>query len=192
MNSGSYHSRLAVIPPAKFVKKAIHHAAQLESRSFAAWNARVDRRISLTVGAALMVLGLGDLTSKVHIKLAIYAVLAQVLPILLLAVVVEGRYFRGLDRRESFDRFLLRGLLYMPMLGEAAALVCVAQGRDSELLRGTALFALGVTVMLLLLYASYGPATDRAMKASAVATGVERVKAANENSTRRKGEGVGL
>jgi hypothetical protein len=178
MNSGSY---LAVIPAAKFLKKAIHRAAQVESRSFAAWNARVDRRISLTVGAALMVVGLGDVTSKVHVKLAFYAVLAQVLPILLLAVVVEGRYFRGLDRRESFERFLLRGLLYMPMLGEAAALVCVAQGRDSELLRGTVLFALGVTVMLMLLYASYGPATDHAIKASAVAAGVEEVKAASEN-----------
>lgn len=128
-----------------------------------------------------MILGLGDLTARVHIKLGFYSVLAQVLPILLLAVVVEGRYFRGLDHRESFDRFLLRGLLYMPVLGEAAALVCVAQGHDSELLRGTVLFALGVTVMLLLLYASYGPATDHSMKASAVAAGVERVRAANGN-----------
>jgi hypothetical protein len=38
-----------------------------------------------------MVLGLDDLTSTVHIKLFFYAVLAQVLPILLLAVVVESR-----------------------------------------------------------------------------------------------------
>jgi hypothetical protein len=103
------------------------------------------------------------------------------LPVLLLAVVVEGRYFRGLDHRESFDRFLLRGLLYMPVLGEAAALVCVAQGHDSELLRGTVLFALGVTVMLLLLYASYGPASDRSRKTSVIVATVDQVKAANKN-----------
>jgi hypothetical protein len=164
----------------KSLRAVIHCAQQLENRLFAAWNARVDRRISLTIGAALMILGLGDLTTRVHIKLAFYAVLAQVLPILLLAVVVEGRYFRGLDHRESFDRFLLRGLLYMPVVGEAAALVCVAQGHDSELLRGTVLLALGVTIMLLLLYASYGPATDRSIRAAVVTAGVEQVKAASQ------------
>jgi hypothetical protein len=167
------------------LQTAIHRARQLESRFFAAWNDRVDRRISLTIGAVLMILGLGDLTARVHIKLDFYSVLAQVLPILLLAVVVEGRYFRSLDRREPFDRFFLKGLLYMPVLGEAAALVCVAQGHDSELLRGTVLFAFGVTVMLLLLYAAYGPATDRAIKASAIAAGVERVKTESQNSGTR-------
>ena len=167
------------------MQAVIHYARRLANRFFAAWNARIDERISLTVGAALLILGIGGLTARVHVKLAFYAVLAQVLPILLLAVVVEERYFRSLDLRESFDRFFLRGLLYMPVLSEAAALICVARGHDSELLRGTVLFALGVTVMLLLLYASYGPATDRSFKASAVAAGVERVKAANQNSDAR-------
>jgi hypothetical protein len=169
----------------QLLQTVIHGSRRLTNRFFDAWNARIDRRISLTVGAALMILGLGDLTARVHIKLAFYAVLAQVLPILLLAVVVEGRYFRGLNRRESFDRFLLRGLLYMPVLGEAAALICVAQGHDSELLRGTVLFALGVTFILLLIYASDGPATNRSLKASVVAAGVERVKTANKNSDAR-------
>jgi hypothetical protein len=169
----------------KSLQAVIHRARQLEDRFFAAWNSRVDRRISLTIGAVLMILGLGDLTARMHIKLAFYAVLAQVLPILLLAVVVEGRYFRGLDHRESFDRFLLRGLLYMPVLGEGAALICVAQGHDSELLRGAVLFALGVTIMLLLLYASYGPATDRSIRAAVVTAGVEQVKAANQSSDDR-------
>lgn len=169
----------------KFLQAMIHRARQFEGRFFAAWNSRVDRRISLTIGAVLLILAIGSLTTKVHIRLAFYAVLAQVLPIFLLAVIVEGRYFRSLKLREPFDRFFLRGLLYMPVLGEAAALVCVAQGYDSGFLRGTVLFALGVTVMLLLVYASDGPATDRSIKASAVATGVERVKAANQNSDAR-------
>lgn len=166
----------------KSLQAVIHRARQLEDRFFAAWNSRVDRRISLTIGAVLLILAIGSLTAKVHIRLAFYAVLAQVLPVLLLAVVVEGRYFRRLDRREPFDRFLLRGLLYMPVVGEAAALICVAQGHDSELLRGTVLFALGVTIMLLLLYASYGPATDRSIRAAVVMAGVEQVKAANRDS----------
>jgi hypothetical protein len=160
----------------------IHRARQLADRFFDTWNAHIDQRISLTIGAALLILGIGGMTARVHIRLGFYVVLAQVLPVLLLAVVVEGRYFRRLDCRESFDRFFLRGLLYMPVVGEAAALICIAQGHDSELLRGTVLVALGVTIMLLLLYASYGPATDRSMRAAVVTAGVEQVKAANQHS----------
>lgn len=140
----------------------------------------MDRRISLTVGAILIVVGLGDATAWTRPHLAFYGTLAQVLPILVLAMIVEGRYFRGLERRESFARFLLKSLLYVPLIGEAAALICLARGQDTALLRGVALFALFVSVTLLILYASDGPATGRSRKAAATLAAVEEVKAAAE------------
>jgi hypothetical protein len=157
----------------------------LEDRFFAFLNARVDRRISLTVGAIVFVVGLGDVTARLRPRLGFYGTLAQVLPVLLLAVVVEGRYFRGLERRQSFDRFLLKGLLYVPLLGEAAALACVAEGHDTALMRGVVLFALGLTVILLIVYASDGPATGRSMETSAMLAAVEQVKTA---AKRRDGD----
>jgi hypothetical protein len=125
----------------------------------------------MVVGTTLLVLGLGDLTAKMHVRLGFYSAVAQVLPVLLLAVVVEGRYFRRLDQRESFDRFILRGLLFIPLLGEGASLACIAQGHDTVWLRGTVLFALGVVVLLIVLYASYGPADDRAAAVQGVEEG---------------------
>lgn len=99
---------------------------------------------SLLLGTSLIIFGLGEATSRIHIRGAFYAVVAQILPVLLLAIVVEGRYFRDLKHRSPYDRFLLRGLLFSPIVGEIACLIVVAQGHDALLPRGTVLFALGV------------------------------------------------
>lgn len=160
----------------KVIRSVLDCARRIENAGFAAWNSRVDRRISMAVGTTLIVLGLGDVTAKVHVRPGFYGAVAQILPVLLLAIVVEGRYFRRLDQRESFDRFLLRGLLFVPLLGEGASLACVAQGHDTVWLRGTVLFALGVVVLLIVLYAAYGPADDRVGRAATIAAAVQGVK----------------
>ncbi|MCW3020001.1 MAG: hypothetical protein JWN10_2309 [Solirubrobacterales bacterium] len=118
----------------------------------------VGRQIVLIVDVALLIAGLGVSTTR--ITLGFYVVIAQVLPVLLLAVVVQGRYFRDLDRRGSFDGFVLKGLLYLPLLGEAAALSCIAHGGDSAPLRGMVLLAVGITAGLVIHYACDGPTTE--------------------------------
>jgi hypothetical protein len=122
-------------------------------------NARMaGRQRMLIVGVASLIACLGSVTTRM--TLGFYVVVAQVLPVLLLAVVVQGRYFRDLDHRGSFDRFVLKGLLYLPLLGEAAALSCIAQGGDSAAPRGMVLLAVGITAALVIQYACVGPTSD--------------------------------
>ena len=96
----------------------------------------------------------------------------------LLVGVIDGRYFVGLQRREPFDRFLLRGMLVLTLSGEAAALATLALSGDEVLLRGLVLLAIGCTGMLLWIYAVVGPArptmpTDTLAMAERVRRAVE-------------------
>lgn len=158
----------------------IRFTGQLERQLTEALQRTFGRRILLAAGALLLALGLGLSTSRIHFKLIFYATLAQVLPVLLLVAVVEGRYFRHLDSRESFDRFFLKGLLFIPMLGEATALACLALGHDDLLLRGVTLLALVATGTLLFSYASLGPLNDTALRSATTLQMAERVKRASE------------
>jgi hypothetical protein len=174
-----------------FARRVIGGVNRAQDRVFSAWSSRVDSRVTLLVGASMMTVGLGLATSGLHVRLGFYEVLAQVLPVLLLVVVVEGRYFRGLEQREPLDRFVLRGFLFVPLLGEVAALGCVAVGHDSLWLRGASILGLGVVVLMLVVYASDGPARSRSTRGAAVATAVRTVRSAAEQHDAAAGGGEG-
>lgn len=166
-------------------------ARGVEARAWDRWNARVDRRVSLLAPTLLMLYGAGLASSRVHVRQAFYAVLAQVLPVLMLAVVVEGRYFRNIGHREPLDRFLLRGLLLLPALGELSALIVLAEGHDTLWLRGSCLLALGTAVLMLFVYAVDGPATGRSTRASLLRDAVDQVRSAHQARSAPDREGVG-
>jgi hypothetical protein len=134
--------------------------------------ALVDPRMVLTLDVAALITILGVTTKPM--PLVFYATVAALLPVLLLAVVFQDRYFTDLDRRNAFDRFLLQGLSYILLLGEAAALNCLAHGADSPMIRGTVLLAVGVAGALLVLLVSDGPATGRSRKRSAIDAALDR------------------
>jgi hypothetical protein len=129
-----------------------------ERRAFDSWNRRLDRRVSLTIGSALVVLGAGLATKPVHTRGEFYSVVAQMIPVLMLVAAVNGRYFRERRDASSFDRFLIRGFWVVGLIGEAAALVVVARGHDSVILRGLVIYALLLVGVLLTIYAIHGPA----------------------------------
>ncbi|HXP99008.1 MAG TPA: hypothetical protein VN845_02965 [Solirubrobacteraceae bacterium] len=139
-------------------RRVWRHIRLIEARAFDTWNRRVDRRVSLTIGSALLVCGAGMATVHVHVRHDFYDVVAQMLPVLMLVGAVNGRYFRDLDARETFDRFLLRGFWVGGLVGEVAALVFVARGHDSILLRGSVIYGLFLCGIIANVYALQGPA----------------------------------
>ncbi len=123
-----------------------------------AWNLRVDQRVSVVAGSILIVLGLGSATASIHVRLGFYAVVAQMIPVLMLVAAVEGRYFREHDEAPPFDRFVKRGFWLAGLVGLGAALAVVARGHDSLILRGSVIYALVLVGVLVSVYAIYGPA----------------------------------
>jgi hypothetical protein len=113
----------------------------------------------LLFGFGLLAVGLGQMTDHLEIRLDAYSLLAQVLPILLLASALEGGYFRKRPNAPPFDRYLPQVLLAIPLLAELAALTIVAQGHDTNLLRGTTLLGSAISAMLLIILAQHGPAS---------------------------------
>jgi hypothetical protein len=130
----------------------------IEARFYGALNRRVDRRVTVSVGSALLIWGMGAATALVHVRNDFYSVVAQMLPVLLLVGAVNGRYFQGLDAKEPFARFFLRGFWIGGVVGEVAALVVVARGHDSILLRGCVIYGLLLCGMIATVYALDGPA----------------------------------
>jgi peptidoglycan/LPS O-acetylase OafA/YrhL len=159
-------------------------AQQLPARAVASWNDRVDLRISVSAISLGSVIAFGELTASLRIRADFYEMTAQVLPIVMLAVVVEGRFFRGLERRETTGRVVLKTFLFLPILGEAAALVCVAQGHASPLERGTVFTAYVVMLALLCVYAVDGPARSVPTRASILNDAVLQVRTASETQAR--------
>src|ERR1700728_604591 len=139
-------------------RRVWRHIRLIEARAFDTWNRRVDRRVSLTIGSALLVCGAGMATVHVHVRHDFYDVVAQMLPVMMLVGAVYGSYFRYLDARETFDRFLLRGFWVGGLVGEVAALVFVARGHDSILLRGSVIYGLFLCGIIANVYALQGPA----------------------------------
>jgi peptidoglycan/LPS O-acetylase OafA/YrhL len=130
----------------------------MEDRAFGALNRRVDRRVTLSVASALLILGAGISTVPVHVRRDFYDVVAQMLPVLLLVGAVNGRYFRALNAKGPFDRFFLRGLWVGGLIGEVAALIVIARGHDSTLLRGCVIYGLLLCGTIATVYALDGPA----------------------------------
>lgn len=130
----------------------------VESRAVAALNRRVDQRISLVVGSALVVIGIGEVTEPIHVRVGFYGTVAQIIPVLMLVAAVEGRYFREREDAPPFDRFVQRGFWYAGLIGIAASLTVIARGSDSVLLRGAVIYSLALIGVLVTVYAIYGPA----------------------------------
>lgn len=164
---------LAAHRVALVAQRAWQSVRAVEGRSFDAWNKRVDRRVSLVIGSALLVCGAGMTTVHVHVRHDFYDVVAQILPILMLVGAVNGGYFRDLDAREPFDRFLLRGFWVGGLVGEAAALVVVARGHDSILLRGSVIYGIFLCGVIANVYALHGPARPHARPPDATAEGAD-------------------
>lgn len=143
-------------------RSAWGRAHALERNAFDAWNRRVNRRISILVGSALTVVGIGRVTEPVQTRTEFYAVIAQIMPVLMLVVAVEGGYFRDRSNASPFDRFLIRGFWAVSLVGVSAALVVVARGEDSVVLRGLVLYALMAVGVLVTVYAMHGPAPGQA------------------------------
>lgn len=140
------------------MKRLWSSLAAIESRMVTALNKRVDQRVSLGVGSALIILGIGDLTRPVHVRVGFYGTVAQIIPVLMLVVAVEGRYFRERKGDPPLDRFIQRGFWYAGLIGIAASLAVIARGSDSVLLRGAVVYSLLLIGVLVSVYAIYGPA----------------------------------
>jgi hypothetical protein len=151
---------------------------------------RIGRRALLLTGAFVLTVVFGLSTSPAHVKPPFYSAMAQILPVLLLVAVVEGRYLRNMETRAPFDRFVLTGLFLTPALGELSALTCVAIGHDNVLLRGMTLFAAAITAALLIVYALEGPAKTPASPQLDMLLAASQVRSACEQSS-RNGEGNG-
>jgi len=130
----------------------------VESRTVTALNRWVDQRISLGVGSALVIIGLGEVTEPVHVRPGFYGTVAQIIPVLMLVAAVEGRYFRERKDDPPLDRFIQRGFWYVGLIGIAASLAVIARGSDSVLLRGAVIYSLLLIGVLVSVYAIYGPA----------------------------------
>jgi hypothetical protein len=145
-------------PPRGPIGSAWRRLRSADRRLGAAWNRRVDRRISLTLGSALLVVGIGQATRQVHTRLEFYVVVAQLMPVLMLVAAVNGRYFRERETASAFDRYLIRGFWVVGLVGIGAALIVVARGRDSVILRGLVVYGLALIGVLVSVYAIHGPA----------------------------------
>lgn len=144
------------------VRRVWRQKGLIEARFFDALNRRLDRRVTVSIASALVILGAGMSTAPVHVRRDFYDVVAQMLPVLLLVGAVNGRYFQGLDAKEPFARFFLRGFWIGGVVGEVAALVVVARGHDSILLRGCVIYGLLLCGMIATVYALDGPARPHA------------------------------
>jgi peptidoglycan/LPS O-acetylase OafA/YrhL len=143
---------------AVIVRRVWRRKRLIEDRAFRALNRRVDRRVTVSVGSALLIWSIGAVTVQVHVRTDFYDVVAQMLPVLLLVGAVNGRYFQGLNAKEPFDRFFLRGFWVGAVIGEVAALVVIARGHDSILLRGCVIYGLLLCGIIATVYALEGPA----------------------------------
>jgi hypothetical protein len=83
-NGGRTSFRVLVI-----VRRVWRHKRLIEARFFGALNRRVDRRVTVSIGSALLIFGAGMSTIHVHVRLDFYDVVAQMLPVLLLVGAVN-------------------------------------------------------------------------------------------------------
>jgi hypothetical protein len=114
---------------------------------------------------ALIVI-VGAATEPLHVRQEFYAIVAQVLPVFLLVVAVEGRFFFERPVYGPFRRYLGNQTLVLALLGEVFALIAVARGTATAMERGGVLIALGILGFQFMTFASFGPAAAPAEMAS--------------------------
>jgi peptidoglycan/LPS O-acetylase OafA/YrhL len=132
----------------------------VEDRVAATLNRRIDQRISLVVGSALLAVGAGDVTAPIDVRIDFYGTVAQIIPLLMVVAAVEGRYFRERDGESPVDRFIRQGFWYAGLIGIASSLAVIARGSDSVLLRGAVIYSLALIGIVVTVFAMYGPARD--------------------------------
>jgi hypothetical protein len=115
------------------------------------------KQASVVLATVLLALATGLATRSWSIKPGFYDAIAQVIPILLLVAVVEGRFFVDRPARPPFSAFMVRWFLVMPLFAEGAALTAIARGSDDALLRGTVFAGAVLSVSLFLVFAFDGP-----------------------------------
>ena len=111
------------------------------------------------LATGVIIVGVGFAVGPV--TLVFYATVAQVLPVLLLAVIFEGRFATLLQGGDRASRFSFRAEFVLMLCGEAAALVAIAGVGDNVVVRGLVATALGWSTLLLVLHASVTPALHR-------------------------------
>lgn len=102
-------------------------------------------------------LGIGLAFSPMHLEPAFYETAAQVIPVLLLAAVVEGRAYRLDEMRGRRNRQIVGFSLFLVFFGEGAALYSIATGCSNGLTGITTIVALLNTAGLVFLAALHGP-----------------------------------
>jgi hypothetical protein len=115
-----------------------------------------------------------------HIRPAFYSTVAALIPVLLLVAVVHAGYFQESKQTDRSDRHIARWMLSMPLGGEIAALICVARGNDTALLRALVLIALGAVGLLLWFYALYGPARTQLQTGQDLLAAADKIRAASK------------
>jgi hypothetical protein len=102
----------------------------------------------------------GFATRSLHIRQEFYAVVAQVLPVFLLVIAVEGRFFRERPHLSAPRRVIIEQLLAVTVVAECFSLVVIARGSDAVPLRGGVLVGLSLVIILFGVLATEGPMAD--------------------------------
>jgi hypothetical protein len=130
-------------------------------RLFQAINDLADRVPDTPMGVALtfsfIFICTGLAVWRIHPRLAFYSSVAELIPVLLLVIIVQAGYFRGIDRQDRFRTHMSRWILSTILVSEGSALACVASGSDSLLLRTFVFYGLLWICMLIYVYATDGP-----------------------------------
>lgn len=130
----------------------------MRRRIAAAVRAFDDSPLAMAATFLLCVVAIGVGTRRLHVTAEFYAVVAQVVPVFLLVIAVDGRLFRLRRRHTGFEALAMRMFLLFALVGEACALAVVARGHDSELLRTGTLLGLLVVAAGFIVLARDGPA----------------------------------
>ncbi len=121
----------------------------------------VARYLCFTLAFSAAVAVIGVASRPLDIRQDFYAVVAQVLPVFLLVIAVEGRFFRDRPQHSAARRLLAEQLLVLMLLAECFALATVAHGSASVPLRGGVLAGLVLALLTFAVLASDGPWPDR-------------------------------
>lgn len=109
---------------------------------------RLLRYLAIVFVLAIVMTVVGVVSRPLHIRQDFYAVVAQVLPVFLLVVAVQGRLFVTRPHHGVLRRTLTEQLLVVALLGEIFALAAVARGSASTTLRGGVLTALAIVGLM--------------------------------------------
>jgi RsiW-degrading membrane proteinase PrsW (M82 family) len=109
---------------------------------------RLLRHFAVLCTFAIVIAVIGEASRSLHIRQEFYGVVAQVLPVFLLVIAVEGRFFAERPQHGPLRRLIVEYLLVVALLGEFSALIAVAQGSATDTVRGGVLTGLLLVALL--------------------------------------------